>query len=143
MKKILLLAVAAGFVFSSCKKDDDDQNLIIGTWKVNKFSYKYGNGSSETEIPDECAAKSTIVFKEDGALISNDYYKTGGNCVSDNDTGTYSYNESGKTLAMNLEDNTINFKVLNLTNSELALQGENDDYDGDGTDDEYIIYLKR
>jgi len=143
MKRILVLAIAAGFVFSSCKKDDDDQNLIVGTWKVNKFVYKYGSGSSETEIPDACEAKSTVAFKEDGSVTSNDYYTSSGNCVSDNDNGTYSYNESGKTLAINLGDGTVNFRVLNLTGSELALQGENDDYDGDGKDDEYIVYFKR
>ncbi|MFL9832885.1 lipocalin-like domain-containing protein [Chryseobacterium terrae] len=145
MKKILLLAVVAGFVFNSCKKDDDDdKSLIVGTWKIEKYFYKYSNGTTETELPTECDSKTLVTFKEDGTLI-NDQFSSGGNgtCVSDYETGTYSYNESSKVLSINLGNNTDQFKVVTLNNSQLAFQDDNTDYDGDGLKDVYIAYLKR
>ncbi|MBO6183725.1 MAG: lipocalin family protein [Chryseobacterium sp.] len=145
MKKILLLAVVVGFVFNSCKKDDDDdKSHIVGTWKIEKYFYKYANGTSDTELPDACDSKTQITFKEDGSII-NDEFSTGGNgaCVSDYETGTYSYNESSKVLSINLGNSTDEFKVLTLNNSQLAFQDESGDYDGDGVNDVYIGYLKR
>lgn len=144
MKKILLLAVAASFVFNSCKSDDDDdQSLIVGTWKIDKYFYKYANGTSETELPDTCESKTQITFKEDGSIINDEFSISGGNCESSYETGNYSYDESSKTLSINLGNGTDNFKVISLSKSQLAFQTENDDYDGDGTNDIYIGYLKR
>lgn len=145
MRKILLLALASGFIFTSCKKDDDnDQSLIVGTWKIDKYFYKYADGTSETELPDACDTKTRITFKEDGSII-NDEFSTDVNnsCVSYYETGNYSYNESSKTLKINLDNEITDFKVVTLSNSELAIQTENDDYDGDGVNDIYIGYLKR
>ncbi|WP_144283714.1 lipocalin-like domain-containing protein [Chryseobacterium echinoideorum] len=144
MKKLILAALAAGFVLTGCKKDDDDVASIVGAWKINKYTYKYANGTSDTEIPDACEAKTTITFKEGGTMISDEYYTNGsGTCTLDNSSGSYTYNENEQNLYVNLGDGTINFKVITINNSELVLAGEKDDYDSDGEDDDYTIYLKR
>ena len=59
MKKLIILASASLFAFTSCKKDDDeDMNSIVGEWKLNKTEIKYGNGSSESETPNTCEANT-------------------------------------------------------------------------------------
>ena len=143
MKKLLLMAVVAGFALTACKKDDDEVPSIVGTWKVNKYTYKYANGKFETETPDACEAKTNITFKEGGSLINDEYYSGSGTCKSDYSTGTYNYKENEKDLYVSLDGNTMRFKVITINNFELVLLGEKDDYDGDGKDDEYTMYLKR
>lgn len=144
MKKILILAVVAGFAITSCKNDDEETPPIVGTWKINKSTYKYGDGTSDTEIPDACESKSNFTFKEDGVLINDEYYISGSStCTPDYSTGSYSYNENEKNLYLNFDGSTETFKVITLNNSELVLAGEKDDYDGDGTDDDFTLYLKK
>lgn len=143
MKKILLTAIAAGFAFTSCKSDDDDTPLIVGTWKINKTVINYADGTAETENPDACEAKTEVIFREDHSVTSNEFFNNGSSCLSDSNSGNYSYNQSAHKLTITLSGDTSDFNVLSLNSSELVIRGQDDDYDGDGLDDQYILHLKK
>lgn len=138
-----MLAVVAGFAVTSCKNDDEETPLIVGTWKLNKTVINYANGTSNIETPNSCEAKTEIIFNADNSLISNEYYNSGSSCVLDDATGNYSYNQSASKVSITLDGTTDDFNILSLTTSELVIRGQDDDYDGDGNNDQFIVHLKK
>jgi len=145
MKKLLLLAASGLLMFTSCKKDNDDEEMasIVGTWKLNKTELKLGNGTTTSVTPNSCEAQTSFTFSNDGKATSKVYEKVGTSCLSDTYTGNYSYDSSKKLLTVTESGETQVFEVANLTNSEFVILSDSDDYDGDGkTDKSYLHFMK-
>ncbi len=145
MKKLLLIAVCSLFVATSCRKDDEENeaNLIVGTWKLNKQVTQYGNGTSDTDTPNPCEAQSNFVFAADKNLLSNEYYNSGTSCLLDDSSGTYSYDPATKLLTLVLDGDNTSVKVETLNSNELIISVEEGDIDGDGKTDKFLTYLKK
>ena len=86
MKKLTFFAVlfmAVGMV--SCSSDDSDndsQDKIVGTWRLESSTY---NG--EIFEPDECELMSSMTFHANGNLSEIEYYEdfNTGECVLETD----------------------------------------------------------
>ncbi|MBS9774405.1 MAG: hypothetical protein KGV59_04525 [Tenacibaculum sp.] len=72
MKKLILFlafTVMATASFVSCSKDDDDTNdLIVGTWKINQTVEDY-----ETPEDYECDKKSSVTFNSNGKFLTESW----------------------------------------------------------------------
>lgn len=153
MKKILLLAVATGFIFSSCSSNDDaenEQNLhpIVGTWKMTKTMVISGSNNA-TLLSDPvsvCEGKETYEFKSDNKIIINYYAGSGSNCTFDGtETGTYSYNDATKKLSMTFPNSSSSDSATlhSLNNSEMMLIEDIGDYNNDGIDDISVLVFNK
>lgn len=143
MKKTLLL-FATGLLFITSCKNDDDENQIVGTWYINKYVTQFGDGTSETETPDTCEKQSNLIFAADNNVQSNEYYTSGSSsCELDRTSGTYSYDESTRLLSWVIDGENLSVNVTTLNSSELVFVSDEGDYDGDGKNDKYLVYLKK
>ncbi|MCD9853152.1 lipocalin family protein [Epilithonimonas sp. JDS] len=145
MKKLILLASAGLFLATSCRKDDDDnpQDLLVGTWTIEKYVVEYGNGTTESDAPTTCTGKSNLIFGSDGKYTSNDYYDSGSNCDLESNIGTYSYDNNTSTLTVSANGASDNSKIEKLTNSQLIILFGESDFDDDGKTDKQYIYYKK
>ncbi len=89
-KPILLLILAIGCTFTSCKQDDSGgDGDLLGTW----FLTTYVDNEGE-EPADECESKNIVRFK-DGNVFDYQYHTTdnaSGDCIEGiHDSGTWSY----------------------------------------------------
>ncbi|RKE80420.1 lipocalin family protein [Epilithonimonas arachidiradicis] len=147
MKKLILFALASLSIISCRKDDDESQATIVGTWKIDKHITRYGNGSTVTDVLDDCEIKTNITFSNDGTVSSVGYFKSdesSTNCQIHNSKGTYDYQESNKTITLLLEEEGVTTaEVENLTSNHLTLVAMQHDFDGDGTDDKLIRIFKK
>ncbi len=144
MKKLLFLAISAGFVFTSCSSDDEeDVNSIVGTWRpISEKAISGKNGSTLYNDPHStCYKKSTFNFKSNNILSSTIYDEnSSGNCENyGTDTSSYSYDPGNKQLTV---DGEIS-EVAVLNSKELHIVSDYDDVNGDGVDDKIILVLAR
>ncbi|WP_267405394.1 MULTISPECIES: lipocalin family protein [unclassified Chryseobacterium] len=143
MKKLLFLALSAGFVFSSCSNDNDDNPSIIGTWRPSQtitVSGKTGN-VIDTENASTCYKKSTFDFKSNGSMVATIYDENGAGACSNlgTDTVQYSYNYDKKRITIDGEEQ----EVISHTNNKIQIVTDYDDEDGDGIDDKIMIVLTK
>ena len=107
MKKIALIAFAA-LTIISCKKEDQtsskskveiEKNLIIGTWKITKFT---DSGNDETND----FSSYIFTFNNSGTLTANN--------ITNNYIGTWSIEETSNSDDNNDDiDLYINFNLSN------------------------------
>jgi len=147
MKKLILCALAAGFVFNSCSNDDeDDQNnefSMIGVWHPSReivVSGSTGITLSNTDY-SPCYRSSTLDFKSNNTVVSNIFENNSlGNCVSTGiETLPYTYDHSQTKLVIDGE----NIEIISRTQNELQFVSYYDDEDGDGIDDKIIIVINK
>ncbi|MCW3162834.1 lipocalin-like domain-containing protein [Chryseobacterium oryctis] len=158
MKKQLLLFAFSALALTSCEDDDIkayELDIMKGDWKVSKIEYISGKDNKtviQTEIPDDCAAKSVITFRTDYIVKYVAYSGTADNCqISDTSEGTYTYNEETKDLNLKFsEEGEQKYRVTVLTSKELKLMQVIDidlpiplDFDGDGISDNIYVSYKR
>lgn len=145
MKKLLLLALAAGFIFNSCTTDDDDdftnEFSLVGVWHPSReivVSGSTGITLSNTDY-SPCYKTSTLDFKSNNTVLSNIFENNiSGNCVSTGiETVPYSYSHSQSKLVIDGE----NIEIVSRTQNELQFVSHYDDEDGDGIDDKIIIVI--
>ncbi|MCF2219516.1 lipocalin family protein [Chryseobacterium sp. PS-8] len=144
MKKILFLAISAGFLFTACKSDDDDVYAsVVGVWKPSREMAVSGkNGSTIYNDPSSsCYKKSTFDFKSNNTMVSNIFDEgMSGNCENlGTDTSSYSYDPLNKQIVIDGESS----EVLKLTNYEMHIVSDYSDEDGDGIDDKIVLVLIR
>ena len=140
MKKLLLLGSASLLLFTSCRKDEDNTDPLIGTWKIEKWVVHYGDGTEEVSTPDSCESRSTLVF-ENTKFTATEFFLENNNCINDISSGTYTF--SNNILKYNLLGEIIEQPVKTLNNSQLVVVADKYDYDGDGKMDENLVYYKR
>ncbi|GEM_PF-5358729 len=117
--KILLISLLA-FTFACDNQlgEDDGTDLqvptlanIEGRWGINSINV---SGSQESLIPCE----NTITIEPDGSFL---FVMTD---RGDWGEGTVSYNETDSLLTLDLGSETVNLKLLSLSNGEMTLQSE-------------------
>ncbi|PTX42424.1 lipocalin-like protein [Christiangramia gaetbulicola] len=113
MKKFLILFLAMS-LFTACSDDDDSgaEGNIVGTWTL----------VAATNVPgftiDDCTGRSTITFNADNTASSTFYATVEDQCVSSNDSGTWS-NSSGSQYTIKIPGfddpvaGTVNFSNEN------------------------------
>ncbi|KQS92294.1 lipocalin family protein [Chryseobacterium sp. Leaf394] len=145
MQKLLLLALAAGFIFNSCTTDDDDdftnEFSLVGVWHPAReivVSGSTGVTLSNTDY-SPCYRSSTLDFKSNNTVVSNIFENNiSGNCVSTGiETVSYSYDHNASKLVIDGE----NIEIVSRTQNELQFVSHYDDEDGDGIDDKIIIVI--
>ena len=125
MKKVLfalLMISATAMVFTSCKKDKDDDNggSIVGTWKLTKGVEYYlvdGNLQGEKQEDDLSDENFVITFTSDGKYTT----KQDG---SVEDEGTYSYSDGKLTIKYDGDTDVVKVTVSGNT---LIFKYEDDD----------------
>lgn len=152
MKKMFFTAAATLVVLSACRNDDAEPvsqpvHPIVGTWKLNKTTIFSGTNNTVlfSETTPACEANSTFQFGSDKKFLLKTYSSATGSCALDGtESGTYSYAESTKTLTFTFPDNTTETSVLqSLTNNEMQIIADEDDYNSDGTIDKMIVFMNK
>ncbi|KQT18286.1 hypothetical protein ASG31_06045 [Chryseobacterium sp. Leaf404] len=147
MKKLLLLALSAGFMCNSCTVDDDDeftnQFSLLGVWHPSReivVSGSTGITLSNTDY-SPCYQSSTLEFKTNNTVVTNIFdVNITGNCVSTGiETVNYSYDHTNSKLVIDGE----NIEIISRTQNELQFVSHYEDEDGDGVDDKIIIVINK
>lgn len=117
---MMLMMTAMVFNLSSCKDDEDD--LIIGTWKCTKATWVF-DGETETWSGED----AYMTFQKKGVGYYSEY-------LGDSDPFYFEYKVSGKTLSIVEEDgDSYSVQIEKLTKTEMVLYDNSDD-------DEYREY---
>ena len=110
MRKIIfLLAVSASIILVSCKSNKP-KDLIVNKWKITNIEVP------DMPIPDSVKAnamKGTMEFTKDGKISI-----TG---MGNDQAGTYTISEDGKTLFVVTNGKTESNDILELTSSKMVL----------------------
>ncbi len=133
------------FALMSCSNDDENENAvsIVGTWKESKIVIYNGTNNAvlDTELPDDCDKKNTYEFTSNGILNSKIFYtKSDGICEEDGFfSESYTYDPATKkiTVAGTTTD------VIQLTQNELQIVYDVNDENGDGVDDQVVMFMYR
>jgi len=89
-KPLLILLLAIGCTFTSCKQDDSgDNGDLLGTWSLTAYI------DDDGEVPaNECQSMDILRFK-DGNVLDYEYHSTdsaSGDCIEGtHDSGSWSY----------------------------------------------------
>ncbi len=103
---ILAICILSGFLFTSCKKETTEVNMIIRNWNLVTKTVVGVN------IATNCETSSKWNFKTDGTYVIND------NC-NDTKTGTWKLAEDGKTLTLN---NVTAYQVIENSIVKLVIE---------------------
>lgn len=110
MKKIiLLLFISASIWFTGCKSNKP-KDLIINKWKITNIEVP------NMPIPDSVKAtamKGTMEFTKDGKINI-----TG---MSNDQSGTYTLSDDGKTLFVVTNGKTESNDIIELSSSKMVL----------------------
>ena len=129
--------IAVTVAFSSCKKDDDENNnaKIVGKWNLKKeveTAYINGQLRYTEEWPYEAGAY--VEFKSDGTLLWNE---------DGSDAERYKYSVDGNKLSVIEEgdDDSETFTIEELTSSKLVFSEEDIDNEGNNQIKEVNQYI--
>ena len=133
------------FALMSCSNDDENESAvsIVGTWKESKIVIYNGTNNAvlDTELPDDCDKKNTYEFTSNGILNSKIFYtKSDGTCEEDG-TFSESYTYDPATKKITVAGTTTD--VIQLTQNELQIVYDVNDENGDGVDDQVIMFMYR
>lgn len=143
MKKFLVLAVATGFIFNSCSKDDEGEEefSIHGVWSpAREIAVSGSNGVTIYNDPSSsCYRYSTYDFKSNN-MLAKKIYDTDitGTCENFGTQNVpYSYDHNAKKLVIENE----NIEIVSRTMGELQIVSHYEDVDDDNIDDKIIVVL--
>ncbi|SDD24885.1 lipocalin-like domain-containing protein [Williamwhitmania taraxaci] len=110
MKKyfgLLMLAVVvlSGFLFSSCKKEKTEVNMIVKNWTLDSKTI------AGVDVTRDCEENAKWNFRSDDTYVIT-------NSCNDK-TGTWSVAEDGKTLTL---DGVTAYKVIESSVSKLVIE---------------------
>ena len=103
---ILAICVLSGFLFTSCKKEKTEVNMIVKNWTLVSKTVLGVN------IATECEKNSKWNFKVDGTYVIKD------NC-DNTQTGTWKLADDGKTLTV---DDITAYKVIENSIADLVIE---------------------
>ncbi len=110
MKRILFLLVTAFTVALVSCKSNKPKDLIVNKWRITNIDVP------NMPLPDSVKAvvmKGTMEFTKDGKLIL-----TG---MGNDQSGTYTMSDDGKTLFVVTKGKTESNDILELTSSKMVL----------------------
>lgn len=110
----MVVAIVSLLTFTSCK--EEPTKLIVGTWNLSSAEIVVGGFSMEMDA-EMMAEFSSIVFNADGTCSVK-----GGD--ASNEIASYVVSEDGKTLAVSLAGETINFTIVQLDKNNLILTSD-------------------
>jgi hypothetical protein len=154
----LILVLITGVVFSSCSKDDEKTDAIVGTWTTGTstvtvtvdsktliqyftdLGFTAEEAQAYADLFDQAlkqAFTGTITIKSDHTYTSN---------LDDSpDSGTWSLNSDRSVLTItSTTDGPMTFDVLELTSSKMHLHAQettNEDLNGDQTPEALSIEI--
>ncbi|CAM4145835.1 hypothetical protein [Zobellia nedashkovskayae] len=115
MKKLFLFfALASTVAFTSCSKDEDDTDVIIGTW-ISEASITPDGGSTTTY-------EDTWVFNSD---LTGEYAETTNEEVDFETTFTWMKSEDSYIVIYADDEGTDTFTVGELLGNTTLMEGEN------------------
>jgi len=117
------LQVLLILILISCQNLDSENNLIIGTWEVDKVEFIESGEFAPTLVNDN----SLFIFKKDSITmgVDNTYRQYSG-------TGLWEVNDTN--LLVNIDNEIVRFKIENLDEEEFIFTIE---------DEKLRFYLKR
>ncbi len=113
MKKlVLLLLVVSSVAFTSCSKDNDDVDAIIGIW-ANESSFTVGEETTENR--DEWD------FKEDNTGVFTEFYNG-----AEEESYTFTWSKSGDTYTLVIDNSTASetYTIGNLLGNKTLEDSE-------------------
>ncbi|MBR3682367.1 MAG: lipocalin family protein [Tidjanibacter sp.] len=114
---MMVAALVSLFALTSCEKDPDPAELIVGKWTVTSVSFTV-DGVTKEQDPAESGVGATYTFKADGTGETTE--EIGDEKKSY--TFTYSVFTSGdkQILGITLEGDTANFEIQTLDENTLV-----------------------
>jgi heat shock protein HslJ len=111
MKKIkislfLVIVALSGFIFSSCKKETTERNMVIRNWNLESKTV------AGVDVAGDCEEDSKWNFKADGTFAIYD------DC-DNTQTGTWELDEDATTLTLN---NVTVYKVIENSIFKLIIE---------------------
>jgi hypothetical protein len=97
---IALAAVIAAFGFTSCEKEAEKIDPIVGTWKATKMEMTMGGMTQEMEL-SKMGGEIAFTFEKDGKG------KVEANLIGETISEVKTYNISGDLLSITFEDETV------------------------------------
>jgi hypothetical protein len=148
MFRYVLALVPLVLVGTSCSDDDEQKSktdmLTQKSWKVSKAEMKTTTGTFDISAGyiEDCEKDNLVAYSRDGKFSS----QTGADdCdgVDENVTGTWSWKESETVLAVTLDGDVEEVKLVELSESMLKVNVGSIPYDqnGDGIDDSEVELL--
>lgn len=126
MKKIILLFAMISFVFTSCSKDDDnndfkyDVNTLIGKWRVTEVQSDGKWIDVATTIGESVFKPTYATFNKNGTFYGEGFFGTG--------SGTYKTENS--TIICYIDgDEYLRYDVISLSDNKCELKM----YDNEGS----------
>ncbi len=121
-KKTVLMKTKFLIIFSilliiSCRNNDDNENSIIGTWKLSAQLADPGDGSGTFQAVSN---NRTVTFYRNGTYSSNGNFCTMNSDSNETTTGSYSFTNTEKSLTPNCNNSIIKLK-LNIENNQLTM----------------------
>jgi len=148
MSRYVLALIPLVLVGTSCSDDDEKKSktdmLTQKSWKVSKAEMKTTTGTFDISAGyiQDCEKDNLVAYSRDGKFSS----QTGADdCDGDDEnvTGTWSWKESEAVLAVTLDGDVEEVKLIELTESTLKVNVGSIPYDqnGDGIDDSEVELL--
>lgn len=109
MKRIFFLTLIIAATFISCKSNKPKE-LIVNKWKITDIDVP------NMPVPDSTKAsvmKGTMEFTKDGKLIISG--------MGNDQKGTYSLSDDGKTLFVVINGKTESNQIMELSSSKMIL----------------------
>lgn len=118
---MMVAALVSLFALTSCEKDPDPAELIVGKWTVTSMSMTV-DGVTKEQDPAEEGIVATYTFKADGTGETTEEMGE----IRKGYTFTYSVFTSGdkQILGITFEGDTANFEILTLDENTLVFSRE-------------------
>ena len=129
MKKLLYTLLSIAVIFSSCQKEDDENeinnSLIIGDWIVQEITTNLEQGFYDGGYPN--GEKIITSINEDSDTNDDLLISFSEDNFTDSEGGSGSYSINGNTLEIvyfdsDEPDANIELEIISLTSSELILE---------------------
>lgn len=143
MKKTLFLAICAGFISTSCSRDNEDDTIsIIGSWKPSATMKISGTNGKiiSTQTPSDCNKKSTFHFKSDNNFTNHIFEEESntGICTDfGSQTAPYSYQYGTSKIIIDGDE----YEILKHTQHELQIVVDYGNFDTDNVEDKDVLLL--
>lgn len=115
---MLLATLASLFALTSCQKNEEPADLIVGTWTLTSMNIS-ANGVSMDIDPAQMGVEYEFIFKSDGSMQMNIYEGEDGETLYAN----YDILSNSEKMVLNIysEGETTTTNVLQLDSSTLVL----------------------